>query len=480
MNRSSIRGMAALLALVLLPIIGFAAPAPGPAARPGGKAQSPPQPKPNSTTMRLPMRTPTMPDSVLAKVYGAKDVTWSRFMKACRKLGVAPDRLTPMERRQVLDLLIEQSILTTRAQRDPRDWTARDSAEYRALRDKLLLSTALNAALFEQATPYMERGDTVPDMQKLGVMARDSLMAKLQPQYDDVALRHLAGAFAALPVPNIEMKAMQKLEAMGKLPVVSPEDSTRVLLTCPADTMTVLELLHEYSRLNPTYRPRVETEDAVRDLASNFLFNNLLRREAEKAGLDRVPNNAGQLADKAEYLDVQRYVAKNVYAKIAMDTATLKRHYAKHPDWFRSNASAGIVRMVFDTRPEAERWRDELALPGRAESLATQSARAGVPYAATLNEDADSALFKRVRKGGVGVTLGPDSTTQGWRVMKVMSIELDHRLPFEEAYERVKQDWYERDGERLMREVLAELRTHTIVMVNERSSYLRPKTRKAR
>ena len=41
----------------------------------------------------------------------------------------------------------------------------------------------------------------------------------------------------------------------------------------------------------------------------------------------------------------------------------------------------------------------------------------------------------------------------------------------------MKQDWYERDGERVMRDVLAELRTHTIVMVNERSSYLRPKTK---
>ena len=85
-------------------------------------------------------------------------MTWSALIKGCRKLGVDPNSLTPVERRQVLDVLIDQAILATRAQSDPRSWTARDSAEYAALRDKLLLNTALNEALFEAASGYMDRG----------------------------------------------------------------------------------------------------------------------------------------------------------------------------------------------------------------------------------------------------------------------------------------------------------------------------------
>lgn len=459
MNRSSLSGIAVLLVLALLPILGFAA-APAPKG-------------PRAPMARVPIRTPAMADTVFATVYGGKDVTWTGFQKGCRKLGVSPQSLTPDERRQVLDVLIDQSILTARATRDARDWTARDSAEYLALRDKLLLSTALATALYEQASPYFERGDTVPDSRTLGMMARDSAMVRLHPRYDDVALRHLAAAFSALPRVGVDLNAAQKMAAMAMLPVVAAADSARTLVWCDADTMTVTEALRHYSRLNPTYRPRIDDEDGVKDLVGNIVFNNQLRLQAEAAGLDRKPSNAAQLSEKAEFLDMQRFVAKQVYAKIALDSATLRRHYAKHPTWFRSNATADLVRMVFDTRDEAAIWGQQLLIPGRAESLATQSARARVPYAAKLAEDADSALFKRVRKAGVGAIVGPDSTSQGWRVMKIMSLELDHRMTFEEGYEAVKQDWYERDGERRMRAVLQELRTHTLIVVNEKSAYLR-------
>lgn len=482
MNRSRYRVALIALALVVLPLLAFAAPgattAPRPTPRPG--APRPAATAPAGGMMRLPMKAPVMADTVLAKVYGARDVTWSALIKGCRKLGVDPNSLTPLERRQVLDVLIDQAILATRAQRDPRSWTARDSAEYAALRDKLLLNTALNEALFEVASGYMDRGDTVPDMRALGIMARDSAMARMHPKYDDWSLRHMAAAFAALPKQSPDMNAMQKIEAMGKLPEMAPADTGRVLLMCDADTLTVGDVLREYARLNPMYRPRIEDEGGVVDLVGNVVFNAQLRAHAEARGYDRMKMNAGQLTEKAEFLDVQRFVTKNVYAKIAMDTVTLRKHYDKHPTWFRSKATTDIVRMTFETQAEAAKWADQLQDATHAESLATKSARAGVPYATTLYEEADSALFKRVRKGGVGAVLGPDSTAQGWRVMRIMKLTLDHRLTFEEGYDQVKQDWYEREGERIMRNVLDEMRKHTIIFVNEKSPYLAVKPRGTR
>ena len=44
----------------------------------------------------------------------------------------------------------------------------------------------------------------------------------------------------------------------------------------------------------------------------------------------------------------------------------------------------------------------------------------------------------------------------------------------------MKQDWYEREGERIMRNVLDEMRKHTIIFVNEKSPYLAVKPRGTR
>ncbi|MFN8589515.1 MAG: peptidylprolyl isomerase [Candidatus Eisenbacteria bacterium] len=462
-----IRAFAVLLVLAALPCTGVAAPGP---ARPAAKPAAPPAPVPSG--MRVPLRAPVMADTVLATVYGAKDVTLSGFRKGCRKLGVDPARLTPLERRQVLDVLVDQSILSNRVAREPRAWTAKDSADYMALRDKLMLTSALNAALYQLAGPYMERGDSVPDMMTLGMMARDTAMKSLNPRWDDWSVRHLAAAFAALPKVGPDMNAMQKIQAAGMLPSVPPADTVRTILWYGADSMSVGRVLREYAKISPLYRPRIEDENGIQQMVGNIVFNDQLRRMAEAQHLDQTRGNAAQLAERAEYLDVQRFVQKNVYAGLSFDSAQVRRHWTKNAKRFRSAAKAEVVRMVFDTRDDAARWAAELAIPGRAESLATQSVRADVPYTATLNESADSALFKRVRKQGLGAILGPDSTHQGWRVMKVMKLELDQPLSYEDAYESVWRELYENEGERRMRALVDELRRHTVVFVNEKSPWL--------
>lgn len=472
-----LRALLTLVALAALPLSGIAATG---GSRPAAKPAAPKQAVPSGISMRVPLKAPAMADTVLATVYGSRNITLSGFRKGCRKLGVDPARLTPLERRQVLEVLIDQNLLAARVAKEPRDWTARDSADYAALRDKVMLNSALNMVLYQLATPYMERGDTVPDMRTLGIMARDSAMKGLNPRFDDWSLRHLAAAFAALPKVGPDLNAMQKLEAAGKLPEIAPTDSGRTLAECDAETLTVADAVREFARLSPLYRPRIEDEQGVIDLVGNIVFNNLLRKNAEAQHLDQLKGNAAQLAERAEFLDIQRFVQKNVYSRIVLDSAAIKRHWTRHPERFHTDAKAEIVRMVFDSREEAARWGADLAQPGRAESLATQSARAGVPYAATLAEQADSALFKRVRKGGKGVVLGPDSTQQGWRVLKVMDLTLDRRLAFDEGYDKVKQNLYEDEGERLMRVIVDELRMHTIVFVNEKSSLLATARRRSR
>ena len=126
------------------------------------------------------------------------------------------------------------------------------------------------------------------------------------------------------------MNAMQKIEAMGKLPQMAPADTGRVLLMCDIDTLTVGDVLREYAKLNPMYRPRASGRRRRGWTSWATWSSTRCCAPGRGRGYDRMKMNAGQLTEKAEFLDVQRFVTTHVYAKIAMDTLTLRKHYDKH------------------------------------------------------------------------------------------------------------------------------------------------------
>jgi len=410
-----------------------------------------------------------LPDSVLARIPGGADITRSRFDRAVRRLDARPDSLTPQQRRQFLDLLIDQGLLAARVAREPRLWTARDSAEWLALRDRLLLNAALDSALTAAAAARDAHRDSVLRPRELGILARDSAVVTLHPRYDTALLARVAAAFDSLPRQSAGMSVMEQMRVIGLTPHVAAQDSGRVLVQTAIGSYTAGDLLREFGKLNPVYRPRVSRPDDVRDLVNNMVFQDLLRRHAEEQRLVERPEIAAALAEKAEFIDISKLIAREVYAKIAMDSLTLRRHFAANlPEW-DLGARAVVLRMVMDRRADAEQMLRRLTVPGEAESLAASSARGGVPYATVIAQDVDGALYAKLKRAGVAASLGPDSTAQGWRVLHVLRLEPRRHRPYVEVADLVKKDWYDREGERRIRQLLDGLRREQPVIVNERA-----------
>ncbi len=415
------------------------------------------------------LRSP-LPDTILARVFmarGSADITRREYLKAVRQLGGEPDSLTPGQRRQVLELLVQKRTLAAEATRTGRHWGHSDSVEYRALTDRLTLRAALDSALVELAFAMAARGDTVPDQQVLGIMLRDSAIARQHPVYDEDMLKNLATAFSALPRQKPGMSIQEQIRVAALLPTLASADSARVLVRTPQGAYTAGQLLTDFARLNPSYRPPVRTADQVRDVANSTIYETMLRQAAVRQGLVRRPSIAGALAERAEFLDVQRWVSTYAYEKVPMDSVTLRRHFKGHPELFDTWGRATIVRLVTDTQAAADSLARRLMVPGEAESLASKSMASGVPYGAVLTQDADTTLFARVKRGGVGAVIGPDISPDGWRVLKVMALEGRHPQRFEDAYDLVKNDWYQREGDRRLQEQVRQLQTHTLVNVND-------------
>lgn len=455
-------GAAAAIAFVLLPCFaGAAGPASGAPARPtasGGSRLSAP-----------------MPDSVLARVFtgtGAGDVhliTRRQMAVAAQRSGRPPESLTPKDRREFLDVLVDQAVLLGRVRHEPRRWEHQDSTDWNLLRDRLVLRTALDSAMVELNFERAGRGDSLLTPQEAGIVLRDREVAKLAPEWNEAALKKAVTVFDTLPRPTSRMSMIEQIRVAGARPTLAPGDSTLVLARASVGDYTLGDLVADFVRLNPMYRPRVESVDNVKELVANVFFERALREAALARGLEQRPDIAAALRDRAEYLDLQRFVAREVYAKIAMDSLTLQKYFRTHGGEFDFDERAQVVRMVFPTREEAEAMVQRLTIPDEAESLAARSSRAGVPYATVVNANSDTALFRRVRSGGVGVVLGPDSTMQGWRAMRVMAIEPRRPRRWEQAQDMVRTRWYDVEGERRMRALLDDLRSHAVIVPNEKA-----------
>jgi hypothetical protein len=162
-------------------------------------------------------------------------------------------------------------------------------------------------------------------------------------------------------------------------------------------------------------------------------------------------------------------VGREVYAKIAQDSVTLQRHYKATRSNYDWDERASILSLVMGTRGEADSVRRVLMNAAEAESLLARSTRAGASFRTTISRMSDTTLFARLKKGGVGTVLGPDSTSQGWRTMRALGFEPRRPRTYAEAEEMVKQDWYNVEGERLMRALLDGLRKRALVVVNEKA-----------
>jgi hypothetical protein len=67
----------------------------------------------------------------------------------------------------------------------------------------------------------------------------------------------------------------------------------------------------------------------------------------------------------------------------------------------------------------------------------------------------DSALFARARsRPAPGNVMGPDSVRNGWAVARVTEFLPPRRRTFAEARQLVYHDWYGKEGERLMEDLI--------------------------
>src|SRR5436190_12352464 len=90
----------------------------------------------------------TLPDSVLVRVDG-RGISRSFAVRRWRELhrAAADDSITPAALQEFLDLLTDEAVLAEAAGREAAPWSPADSSAHQALRDRLVLTAALDSVL---------------------------------------------------------------------------------------------------------------------------------------------------------------------------------------------------------------------------------------------------------------------------------------------------------------------------------------------
>jgi hypothetical protein len=408
---------------------------------------------------------------VLARIGAARHVTVSDFARGWSQVA-PPARsatFTPEGAREFLDLLVSKEVLAEWATREAFVWTAQESAEYRALRDGLVLSVVFDSVMADTRAALAAAGDTTTDPDAIGLRARARLVERLGVARHEAALGPLAERFAALPRPSRDSSLAAQLRVLGANPSLDPGQDTLALASWPGGRYTARDLLEAWSRTNPVARQRPETASQVGDLVENGIFERELRRAAEARGIEQRPDIAGELARKREYFAVEHYVGREVYAAIPMDSIAVRRFFEANRERWRLPVRVRLTQLVLPAREAAAAMGVRLADEAEAESLQVRALRSGVSYRVDLAEAQDSVLFRRALRAGAGAVLGPDSIVTGWRVARVTAVLPPRLREFHEVRRLALQGWYGEEGERRMVELIERLRRRTPVTVHERA-----------
>ena len=391
-----------------------------------------------------------LPDSVVVRIDGRHDIVRSFALRSWsqQRAGSPVDSITPAAVARFLDLLVDAELVTGAALRSAAPWSPADSAGALALSDRLLMAVALDSVLQAAQAQGPPIADSLDPMGALGERARAQTVERLGAVFDEAALQRVASLFAALPRPSPDSSLGAQMHVLERRPVLSPEDSSRVLVHSTAGEVRAAEVVNSWARLSIAVRPRIDTPEQVRDMTANQLFERVLRGIATSGRFDRDPRVGTAMTAYTEQVARSQYLEREVLRDLTPDSSAIAAYWKAHSsDWTVPPEARGI-RLVLTELAAAVRMGAVLADAAQAESLATRAERGGAHYRFVASETVDSVLYHRAVAAGADAVVGPVAEGGSWWVARVTRILPGRQPAWSEVRDEVTEHWLSLEAER--------------------------------
>jgi hypothetical protein len=306
---------------------------------------------------------------------------------------------------------------------------------------------------------------------------RTDLATQIGRTFVDEGMNVLLRGYLSVPPRNDvdSITGVPTVRTNLPLPSIALADTGLIIARTIHGELNLITYLRYWGRIAAFTRPDVRERGVLEACVDRVLLDDELIRLAESRQIDRRPSVVNELARMREGFALDHYFAEHIEAKVRVDEPALRRYFAAQP------------RGHYDDREWLEGRIIVVHRQGLADSVLAL-ARSGASFSELAREYTTDPKF--AAKGGkiekmergtnrnvgleeamfatpIGEIGGPEVTPEGWVVWLIEGKTPGVIRTLDQAREWVERDYRIVEGDRILRELLAGLRTEAHAKIFE-------------
>jgi hypothetical protein len=329
----------------------------------------------------------------------------------------------------------------------------------------------------------LERAFRSKRLAELRERYRAQVKSEIVVRYEEPAMEFLLAKHLEVPprASTDSLSGVPTFRASIPLPRIDPADTSRVLAFLQGRPMTIGRYLDFWGYQPGLSRPEVRSRAALEAAVDRPLLAPELVRRARSMGLERDSVFVSALARRREGFALDHYYRDEIQTKINMDEARIRAFYERDRERYDDKPSIEAHILMVDRKPLADSLLARIRAGEKFEDLArahsmhgetgAAGGRAGTIIRGTNpNAGLEDAMFA-TPSGQLG---GPELTPEGWIIWRIDRSYPGLKRTFDLARDWVVRDYRIVEGERILKEILAQLResAHVQLFADRITPYL--------
>ena len=243
------------------------------------------------------------------------------------------------------------------------------------------------------------------------------------------------------------------------VPEFSMQDTARTLVTWKGGRLSVANVVHDYSDLQPIMRPSLNTSDNMFAFIDALMLGPKMTEIAEKRGLASDSEVVAQLARKREAIMVTHLVEDSVLSRVQVTKDERRAYYKAYPANFTTFPRVRFGALIRTSAAAADSTARQIAQGVPFDSLLARDKAKGVvgtdssEVASNEQNPYHKILFEELRPGKATV-VGPGKDKL-YAVMYEKSYDSGHLVPYEEMEQSIDETLRNLKGDQAVRAFIA-------------------------
>jgi hypothetical protein len=278
--------------------------------------------------------------------------------------------------------------------------------------------------------------------------------------YDTTNVRWASSIFHA--TTKVESEGLgSNVTIDPNLPEFAPADTSRRLVTWKGGRLSVGDILHDYSDLNPLTRPSLNTPENLFAYVDAVMLSPKMTQIALDRGLDKDSVVVRQLEFRREGMLVSHLVEDSALTHVSVSKEERQQYYEQHHDAFITYARVRFGALVRASRGATDSTIALLRKGASFDSLLAIDKARGVAGSDSSEIGTNESnpnhkiLFEELRPGKA-TSIGPDK--QGlFAVLYEKSYDPGHMMPFSEVEGSIDESVRNIKGDQAVRALIERL-----------------------